>query len=151
MWSLISTISTHDFDHCAMLLTYVDFLEHESKLTLVIYLFEYGMDRGTWCAPLPWSTARWARSKKKREQWEGGSLDSNCQAVIRKWWTGVQSWPAWCQREDGRLKTNYKAKMWEEESARGITVEEISELDALRYQPPLKLPFFHIWGFNVFK
>ena len=21
----------------------------------------------------------------------------------------------------------------------------------LRYQPPLKLPFFHIWGFNVFK
>ena len=22
---------------------------------------------------------------------------------------------------------------------------------SLRYQPPLKLPFFHIWGFNVFK
>ena len=21
----------------------------------------------------------------------------------------------------------------------------------LRYQPPLKLPFFHIWGFNIFK
>ena len=30
-----------------------------------------------------------------------------------------------------RLKTNYKAKMREEESASGITVEEISELDAL--------------------
>ena len=29
-----------------------------------------------------------------------------------------------------RLKTNYKAKMREEESASGITVEEISELDA---------------------
>ena len=30
-----------------------------------------------------------------------------------------------------RLKTNYKAKMREEESTSGITVEEISELDAL--------------------
>ena len=30
-----------------------------------------------------------------------------------------------------RLRTNYKAKMTEEESASGITVEEISELDAL--------------------
>ena len=30
-----------------------------------------------------------------------------------------------------RLKTNYKTKMREEESASGITVEEISELDAL--------------------
>ena len=30
-----------------------------------------------------------------------------------------------------RLKTNYKGKMREEESASGITVEEISELDAL--------------------
>lgn len=30
-----------------------------------------------------------------------------------------------------RLKTNYKAKMREEESASGITVEEMSELDAL--------------------
>ena len=30
-----------------------------------------------------------------------------------------------------RLKTNYKAKMREEESASGITAEEISELDAL--------------------
>ena len=35
----LSTISTHDFDRCAMLLTYVSFLEHESKLTFVIYLF----------------------------------------------------------------------------------------------------------------
>lgn len=30
-----------------------------------------------------------------------------------------------------RLKTNYEAKMKEEESASEITVEEISELDAL--------------------
>ena len=53
--------------------------------------------------------------------------------------SGYQEVMNWCSGVDQRgvrermerLKTNYKAKMREEESASGITVEEISELDAL--------------------
>ena len=47
-----------------------------------------------------------------------------------------------------------KVALWETSHHKYFSLRtyKYSQINSyLRYQPPLKLPFFHIWGFNVFK